>query len=188
MLFYQRQADEVLDGTRAQTITQKVDLVYQNRHKVAVTQVGVDSREKKLEIFLKGKKSPLVDYAGLIVRTADQYGIDWRLLTAIAGIESSFGIHIPKGSYNAYGWANGAYRFRSWEHSIDHVSKILAQKYYQKGLDTPRKIAPVYAPPSKHWAGAVNKFIQQIENTVDRTEIVQAQKTIALGIGSKLLF
>jgi len=123
----------------------------------------VDKRVIKLEKFLESYDSPLAEYAEVLVKTADKYGLDWRLVPAITGVESTFGKQIPAGSYNAYGWANGAFYFESWEQSIDLVSQALKEKYIDRGLDTPYKMGPVYAPPSKTWAYKVDNFINKLE-------------------------
>lgn len=86
---------------------------------------SLDDRKMKLSAFLAGKNSPLFDYAGNFIAAADEFAIDWRLLPAIAGIESSFGQVIPAGSYNAYGWGNGRIYFSSWSESIEVVSRAL---------------------------------------------------------------
>lgn len=124
----------------------------------------IDPRVRILESFLAGHQSPLTDHASLIIQTSDKYQVDWKLLSAIAGVESTFGKRIPKNSFNAYGWSNGYYRFDSWEKSIEHVIRALKEKYINRGLDNPYKIGPVYAPPSKTWAGKVVYFMKQIEN------------------------
>jgi len=118
---------------------------------------------EKLEAFLANYDSPLAPYAEQFVRAADRYQLDWRLVPAITGVESTFGKQIPANSYNAYGWANGAFYFQSWEQSIDYVSQYLKEKYVDRGLDTPYKMGPVYAPPSRTWAGKVVYFMKQIE-------------------------
>lgn len=122
-----------------------------------------DPRLVKLDTFLVAKTSPLADYTKDFIFFADQFDIDWRLLPAITGIESSFGKIIPAGSYNAYGWGNGKIYFSSWPESIEVVSRALSEKYYQKGLDTPEKIGPVYAPPSPDWAGKIRAVMNQID-------------------------
>lgn len=122
-----------------------------------------DPRIKKLEAFLAKHNSPLTPYSQKFIEAADLYQLDWKLVTAITGVESSFGKRIPFNSYNAYGWANGNYYFQSWEQSIDHVSRYLKEKYVDRGLDTPLKIGPVYAPPSPAWANKVVFFMKQIE-------------------------
>ena len=123
----------------------------------------VDSRAKQLEIFFQSYDSPLATYSAYFVKMADKYGIDWKLLPAIAGVESTFGKKIPVGSYNAYGWNGGNARFDSWEEGIEEVCRKLKEKYYERGLKTPYKIAPVYCPPSLVWAGKVVSFMEKID-------------------------
>jgi len=122
----------------------------------------VDPRVKQLEIFFQSYDSPLATYSAYFVKMADKYEIDWKLLPAIAGVESTFGKRIPVGSYNAYGWNGGNARFDSWEAGIEEVCKNLREKYYERGLKTPYLIAPVYCPPSLVWAGKVVFFMQKI--------------------------
>jgi len=123
-----------------------------------------DCRIEKLRSFLESYNSPFSNKAVYLIEIADKYEIDWRLIPAISGIESTFGRQIPYNSYNAYGWANGTYRFNSWEESFEKVAKTLKEKYIDRGLDTPEKMGPVYAPPSKTWAGKVRYFMNKIEN------------------------
>lgn len=130
---------------------------------ILLANAKTDPRVKKLEAFLQYYKSPLSGYSFYFVYCADKYGLDWKLLPAITGIESTFGKRIPGGSYNAYGWGNGLMRFNSWEQSIDHVSQKLAEKYIAKGLDTPYKINPVYCPPNPTWGRKVALFMEKIE-------------------------
>lgn len=122
-----------------------------------------DPRVDQLEAFFKSHNSPLTGYADAFIKAADKYELpDWKLVPAITGVESTFGKAIPKNSYNAYGWANGAYAFKSWDESIDHVTKSLKTRYIDRGADTVEKIAPIYAPPSKTWAGKVRFFMREI--------------------------
>ena len=122
-----------------------------------------DMRILKLQLYLRKRNSPMELQAAKIVTSADKYGLDWRLVPAIAGVESSFGKRMPKNSYNAYGWANGEYKFNSWEESIEVVSKTLREKYIDKGADDLHKIAKIYAPPSKTWARNVKFFVKQMD-------------------------
>ena len=116
-----------------------------------------------LRTYLIKHNSPLAEHAEDFVAIADKYNIDWRLVPAISGVESTFGKRIPYNSYNAYGWANGAYKFKSCEDSIEIVSKTLRQKYIDKGAPSISKIARRYAPPSSTWAGKVKFFMEKIE-------------------------
>lgn len=124
-----------------------------------------EEKIKKLTSFLKERNSPLAAYARVIVEQAEENDLDWRLITAIAGVESNFGKIIPFNSYNAYGWANGNYVFESWEHGIVVVSKTLNEKYRKQWkAETVEQIGRYYAA-SPTWASRVLFFMKQIENT-----------------------
>lgn len=122
-----------------------------------------DYRIMILRTYLIKHNSPLAEHAEDFVAIADKYNIDWRLVPAISGVESTFGKRIPRNSYNAYGWANGAYKFKSWEDSIEIVSKTLREKYIDRGAPSISRIARRYAPPSSTWAGKVKFFMKKIE-------------------------
>lgn len=125
-----------------------------------------DYRVVKLRNYLVRFNSPLSEYSEFMIRQADYYGMDWRLVPAISGTESTFGLHIPYNSYNAYGWDNGTYKFNSWYDSISHVTKSLHKLYISRGAVTIDQIAPIYNPVTPDaWRGHVNYFINAIENT-----------------------
>ena len=122
-----------------------------------------DERVEKLGAYLASHKSPLAPYAKTFVAKADEYQLDWRLVAAISGVESTFGKNLPSNWYNAYGWNGGYFYFKSWEDGIDTVSRTLRQNYMDKwGLETVWEIGPIYAPPSTTWAGKVNFFMEKI--------------------------
>lgn len=123
----------------------------------------VDPRAEILESYLESHKSPLAEHSGKFIEVADKYDLDWRLIPAISGVESTFGKRIPKNSYNAYGWANGKYSFESWDESIEIVGKTLREKYIDRGAPTINRIAKRYAPPSSTWAWKVKFFMVKIE-------------------------
>ncbi len=133
---------------------------------IFAAQVSFQStKTEKLTNYLKKQNSPLISYAPVFVKQAEKYDLDYRLVAAISGVESSFGKSIPKNSYNAYGWANGKYYFQSWEDGIITVTKVLALKYKMKwGADTPYKIGRYYAT-SPTWADRVVFVMNQIEDT-----------------------
>lgn len=122
-----------------------------------------DYRVLKLKAFLGEYNSPLAKHSTTFIYFSDVYNLDWRVLPAITGVESTFGKNIPVQSYNAYGWANGKYKFSSWDASIYKVSKAMKEKYFDQGLNTTRKISRVYAPPSNSWAWKVDYFVEKID-------------------------
>lgn len=131
--------------------------------KTTSSKESYDYRVENLKRFLEKYNSPLASYAQEFVTYADENNLDYRLVPAITGVESTFGKNIPENSYNAYGWANGVYKFTSWEDSISHVSMTLKSKYIDRGVDSISEIARVYAPPSKTWSGNVQFFISKID-------------------------
>lgn len=126
----------------------------------------VDERYLKLHAYLTRVNSPLADYSAQFISSADKYGIDWRLLPAISGLESGFATQMIPGTYNAYGWGGGYIGFKDWHDSIETVSKALKENYYDRGYNTPEKIASVYAPPCNHWAFTVAKFMNEISTNI----------------------
>ena len=129
----------------------------------AVNEAVFDYRVYTLRKFLNKYNSPLTPYSLEFITQADYYGLDWRMVPAISGVESTFGKRIPAGSYNAYGWANGKYSFKSWPDSIQIVSQALREKYMDKGATSIAKIAKRYAPPSSTWGTKVNYFVGKID-------------------------
>lgn len=126
-----------------------------------------DARPLILKNFFELNESPLAEYTQILVETADKYNLDFRLIPAIAMVESTGGKVMPTGSHNAWGFANGATRFFSWEDAIEKVAKTLKENYVDKGLVTPEQIMPKYAPPSVAkggpWAKGVNFFFEKLE-------------------------
>ena len=122
----------------------------------------LDYRRLQLYQFLKEEDSLLVNFSDDFIDAADIWGIDWRLVPAIAGLESSFAKRMVPGTYNAYGWAGGYFGFRSWDDSINHVSRKLSENYYSRGLNTPERIGPVYAPPNPNWGNLIASIMKKI--------------------------
>lgn len=122
-----------------------------------------DYRVVNLRNFLEKYNSPLAEYAEEFVKYADLYKIDYRLVPAISGVESTFGKKIPYDSYNAYGWANGDYKFESWPDSIATVSSVLKKNYIDHGSVSIKQISRIYAPPSTTWGGNVSYFMYKID-------------------------
>ena len=131
-----------------------------------ITEKVIDLRVEKLRGYLTKQKSPLAEYADFFIKTADKYGLsDYDLdylLPAISGVESSFAKFYPRGTFNAYGWDSGRYYFSSWENSIEHISRVLREKYIARGADTVYKIGPIYAE-SPTWSQRVSYFMEQIK-------------------------
>ncbi len=125
-----------------------------------------DLRPVYVSNFLKN--TPLEPYSNYIVEIADLYGIDYRLIPAVAMKESGAGRAIVESTHNAWGFENGRTVWPSWEAAINDVGKTFKNRYADKGLKTPDEIMPIYAPPQlltgATWARDVNKFYEKLSN------------------------
>ncbi len=126
-----------------------------------------DARPEIIRKYLENYNSPLLPYADLIVKTADKYSIDFRLITAIAQQESNLCKIIPYNSYNCWGWgitSVSSLGFESYEEGIETVSKGLKANYIDKGYLTPDQIMTKYTPSSNgSWAHGVNLFMSDMQ-------------------------
>lgn len=123
-----------------------------------------DMRPYYVENFLKNTR--LTPYSHYIVEISDKYGLDYRLIPAIAMKESGGGNAILEYTHNAWGWENGRTVFPSWEIAIDTVGRTLKTRYVDRGMTTPNEIMPVYAPPQMltggKWAKDINHFFEKL--------------------------
>lgn len=134
----------------------------------------LDERVTILEQFLDKQNSPLATQAATMIEAADTYKLDWKLLPAIAGKESSFGKNIPldskngQSSHNAWGWGvygDKAPSFSSWEEAIMTVAKGLRDEYYNKGYITPEIIMKKFTPRSDgSWGRGVKAIMEQVSS------------------------
>lgn len=143
-------------------------------------EITVDNRVAILEGVLTSYGSPLTVEAKNFIFYADKYQLDWKLVAAIAGVESTFGKHIPSNSYNAWGWAiytgkQDGRHFDSWEDGIAIVSEGLRKNYIDKGATTIEQIGYSYAA-SRAWPNSVRFFLSKIEgftSTSSRTLAIE---------------
>lgn len=132
-----------------------------------------------LKIYLSRHGSPMAKYADILVEEADKNDQDWRIITAIAGVESAFGTITPYQSYNAWGWRGGPggdfSKFKDWPSAIAYVTRQFTKGY---GINPdPYAIESTYCPPCgrnpQHaWAQGVTRFkneITQVYNQLIKT-------------------
>lgn len=129
-----------------------------------------DARPLIIKQYLQKYGSELEPYAQEIVNVSDKYGLDFRLLVAIAQQESNLCKRIPENSYNCWGfgiYGDKVLRFSSYSEGFERVASTLKKEYIDKGLTTPEKIMAKYTPPSVEiggpWAKGVNIFLKDME-------------------------
>lgn len=127
-----------------------------------------DARPELIRQYLQRYNSPIAHMSEYFVVKADEYGLDYRLLPAIAQQESNLCKIIPPETYNCWGWgihSRGTLGFNSYEEAIDTVMKGLKSQYIDKGLTTPDTIWKKYTPgsPDGAWAKGVNQFMAEMQ-------------------------
>ena len=133
---------------------------------LATTQdVELDKRVKVLRTYLESHNSPLSKNAETFVKSADKFNLDYRLVVAISGVESTFGKQIPENSFNAWGWGiydENIIRFKSFDDAINTISKGIREQYMDKwGTKDISDIGRIYAE-SPAWATRVQYFMNKI--------------------------
>lgn len=124
----------------------------------------IDPEAAVLAGYLADTGSPLQFYAQDFIDASKAYGLDWKMLPAIAGVESTFGKNIP-GGYNAWGWGvygNQAVYFSSWRTAIFTIASALREHYLNKGLTDPYSINKIYAA-SPTWGERVTYFMNDLD-------------------------
>ncbi len=131
----------------------------------------LDNKANILAKYLAKFDSPLQYHAQDFIDASKTYGLDWKMLPAIAGVESTFGKQIP-GGFNAWGWGvygTQAIYFDSWKDGIFTIARGLREGYLNKGLTDPYSINRIYAA-SPYWGGKVSYFMQDLENFANQFE------------------
>jgi hypothetical protein len=144
--------------------------------------VTADTRATRLRLFLESYDSPLASEAETFVAEADKNNLDWKLVAAIAGVESTFGKEIPAGSYNGWGWgiftgASDGVHFKNWADGIAQVSEGLRTNYINRGADNIYDIGWMYAANGNSWGTHVRYFIDKLES-FQPTEVAQLPVSI----------
>lgn len=113
----------------------------------------IDPRPHLIDQYFNERNMPLEGQGELMVRVADQYGLDWRLLPAISIREQSGGKVLPWNcpgktkNFNVFGWGSGSICFTSFEEAIETVGMKLGTHRYYAGKTTFAKLQ-TYNPPS----------------------------------------
>jgi hypothetical protein len=149
-------------------------------------QVGSeDARPQIVANFLKRYQSPLQpydEYGQKLVEIADRYGIDFRLLPAIAMQESNLCKSTNPGApHNCLGFGihkSGTLDFDSYEDGFDRAGRELKTFYIDQGLTTVELIESKYTPSSNgSWANSVNQWMAEMR--YDDRQLGREMKTNA---------
>jgi len=150
-----------------QSVSQLYAALPETQGEVLGAVVQEDARPVIIEKYLEKYDSPLLPYAQDLFNASEKYGVDYKLIVAIAQCESNLCKKSPSGSFNCWGFENGETKFLSWQQAFEQVAKTLKERYIDQGLTTPEEIMPKYAPPSVEkggpWAKCVTQFMDDLE-------------------------
>ena len=129
--------------------------IFNNAQKDSSDFTIVDDRAAKIDAYFAQWDLPMAGYGKAMVAAADTYGLDWRLLPALAKLETTGGKHLcknPRGQFNVFGYGSCTIGFDSYEESFYTVAKTLsgngkntAHLYKDKSIE---EILEVYNPPA----------------------------------------
>jgi hypothetical protein len=152
----------------------------------------VDLRKQILRAYLAKYKSEMQYSADDFVEAADESELDYKLVAAIAGVESTFGKHVPGGtdprysSYNAWGWGvygTQAIYFKSWKEGIYTVSRGLRKNYVNKGYTDPYSMNKIYAA-SPTWGSKVTWFLNDMEKFEAQYKRAHSPEAVIKGLST----
>lgn len=127
--------------------------------------VAFDDRAIKMKVVLEKYNSPMVGYEDKLISIAENAGLDWTLMAAIAGTESSFGKRMPYQCINPYGWGiygDNKLCFESFEKAASAVAEGLSKKYNTASIET---IARTYNKVSTEgWISHTKFFMNKIKS------------------------
>jgi hypothetical protein len=123
------------------------------------------ARVAQMHSVLESFHSPMSGHEQILIDTAEKYHLDWTILAAIAGTESSFGLHMPDKCVNPYGWGiygDNKLCFTSFDDAISGIAQGLATKYNTTSLET---IARTYNKVSTEgWISHTHYFMNRIKS------------------------
>lgn len=132
--------------------------------------VTPDVRAEKIDQYFKSYNMPLAGYGQKMVEVADKNDIDWRLIPALAVIESTGGkFACKKVTFSAFGWGSCKINFKSYDQAINDLGSHLGgnkpntSRYYE-GKDT-KGILAKYNSVIPNYTAKVMNVMDAIENT-----------------------
>ncbi len=139
---------------------------------------------QQLDAYLAGKHvkgratdSPMVHKGNSLLQQGQIYDVDPRLIVAIAGQESSFGIRVCAAN-NAWNWFWGGScsrsPFESYDNGIRTLNKFMRRSYLNKGYTTIPLIGKKYCVDGcEHWRSGVDFFYGQLVTLQSQPAIVK---------------
>lgn len=124
-----------------------------------------DLRPLQMRTVLLRYDSPMVGLEEELIAIAEENNLDWTLMAAIAGTESSFGKRMPYQCLNPYGWGiygDNKLCYDSFADAAKAVATGLSTRYNTTSLET---IARTYNTVSTDgWLSHTRFFMDKIKS------------------------
>lgn len=125
---------------------------------------ATDLRDLQMHAVLEEYHSPMTGFEHELIQIAQDNNLDWTLMAAIAGTESSFGLHMPANCLNPYGWGiYGDHKlcFADFAEAASTVSSGLSSRYNTSSLES---IGRTYNQVSTEgWIAHTRYFMNKIK-------------------------
>lgn len=133
---------------------------------LAITVVAAEPKITAAALEKRIGRFPLAGQGQVLLDRGREFGVDPRLIAAIAGAETTFGRHLC-GTFNAWNWFwNGtcaASPFDTFQNGIRTVSKFMVKSYLRKGYTTIPQIGGKYcAEGCGNWVPLVTQFYSEM--------------------------
>ena len=123
-------------------------------------EAAIMQKAEKINQYFSKRKMPLAGYGLDFVIAAEENGLPWNLLPAIAVQESSGGKRDKNN--NPFGWGSANIKFAAYKEAISVVANKLATHKYYKDKSLSQKLW-VYNP-EKSYKKKIFKFMEKIKN------------------------
>ncbi len=119
-----------------------------------------EERYRRLRGYLERYGSPLAPYAKDFVDAGDHYGVDYRIVIAVAGREQTFGVNWPGSSNNFWGY--GSYCWPDIQAAAWEITRLYSIEYQDLSRGDICGAAKRYAE-SETWASGVTEFYEELK-------------------------
>ena len=123
-------------------------------------EIVIMEKAEKINQYFSKRNMPLAGYGLDFVMAAEENGLPWNLLPAIAVQESSGGKRDKNN--NPFGWGSAKIRFVDYKEAISVVANKLATHKYYKDKNLSQKLW-IYNP-EKSYKKKIFKFMEKIKN------------------------
>lgn len=139
----------------------------ENEQTLFMNVISADARPILVKRYLEKYNSPLAEFSELIFDVSQRYGLDYRMIVAIAQQESNLCKKSPVNCFNCWGagiHSRGTMCFDDYPQGIEWMAKYLKEEYLDKGRQTVDQIMEKYCPLSNgSWAFGVKQFMAEME-------------------------